>query len=250
MCDNFISIFWFISINSGVQNAETKLQITVMDQNKLEQDNFLAKLDIPLKDIANGVPVMGWFTLPTKGKIRLHMQFSHQYSKVFCYFAQNCHILMNCSTSDFWISKNLPKLPLVAQPSISMLCSENSYKSSSNSTMVHSQFILDAIVTLHRRGRNFDNRFKEIVRRVCDSLRHYTQFQTCTVRTSLHRKLILTLGRYMSVLAKQFKPNKPYIDWLEETLNIVDRLTPDQKNLLTTTEARIYFAILSTNMLH
>lgn len=60
-------------------------------------------------------------------------------------------------------------------------------------------------------------------------------------------KINTNSGRYMSVLAKQFKPNKPYIDWLEETLNIVDRLTPDQKNLLTTTEARIYFAILSTN---
>jgi Ca2+-dependent lipid-binding protein len=71
---------WNETFVFGVQNAESKLQLTVMDQNKLEQDNFLAKLDVPLKDIANGIPVMGWFTLPTKGKIRLHMQFSHQFS--------------------------------------------------------------------------------------------------------------------------------------------------------------------------
>lgn len=69
-------------IFSGVQNVDAKLHITLMDQNKIDQDNFLAKLTISLRDISNGVPVMGWFNLPTKGKIRLHLQFSHQYSKV------------------------------------------------------------------------------------------------------------------------------------------------------------------------
>lgn len=72
---------WNETFVFGVQNVDAKLQITVMDQNRVEQDNFLAKLDIPLRSISNGVPVMGWFNLPTKGKLRLHMHLSHQFSK-------------------------------------------------------------------------------------------------------------------------------------------------------------------------
>eukprot|EP00026_Physarum_polycephalum_P000130 Phypoly_transcript_00130.p1 GENE.Phypoly_transcript_00130~~Phypoly_transcript_00130.p1 ORF type:complete len:1598 (-),score=297.06 Phypoly_transcript_00130:1790-6358(-) len=188
---------WNDTFIFGVQNVDAKLQITVMDQNKVEQDNFLAKLDIPLRNISNGVPVMGWFNLPTKGKIRLHMQFSHQFSKYI-------HML----------NQGPPAPP-----------------AGSEKLNCHELFkqLLQILIEFDNGIIDFYHGEKELL--TDNSKKLLEEFANRFGVGSVSR-LVLDL----EVLSKYFKPNEQYIDWMEEVLNDLDKLQDQENFSLTKTE--------------